>query len=425
MKATRTRRVPRPTQPSSLFNVSLIVHNYDIAVLGGGLAGLSLLYHLQRAGKLAGKSVVLVDPEGRKTAHDRSWSFWEAEPGPFEDLVYHRWPLVTVHDTTRNLECDISPYVYKLIRSTEFYANVNEVIDEIAGLERITAKAEDVEAVGQEVHFTAKGASYSADLAFSSLPLHLRPRLPQEKDAVPTRQSRNSGPRQIKEPYLDQHFRGWFIETKEDTFDPGRAALMDFRTPQHGEARFFYVMPFSKRRALVEIAIFSNHHLTVPEYDGLLKTYIYEHWTQGNYEITHTEGGNIPMTTYPFPVRDRNLIYIGMRGGATRPSTGYTFLALQRQLTALAAGFPKLDEIAPWPTRHILYDATLLRILQNGDLPADALFVDLFARNDPARVLAFLNGESSFSDELRFMWTTDIALFGRRFIGEAIRRYTS
>ena len=377
---------------------------YDIAVLGGGLAGLSVLYHLQRAGKLAGKSVLLVDPEGRKAAHDRSWSFWEAEPGPFENLVYHRWPLVTVHDAARNLDCDISPYEYKLIRSTEFYEHANKVIDEIEGLKRVTARAGDVRAVGEEVHFTAGGAAYVAKLAFSSVPLHLRPR-------------------QIKAPYLDQHFRGWFVETEADTFDPGRAALMDFRTPQHGEARFFYVMPFSKRRALIEIAIFSNNHLKTEEYDELLETYIYGHWTQGNYGVTHTESGNIPMTTYPFPTRDRNLIYIGMRGGATRPSTGYTFLALQRQLMALASAFPKVDDIAPWPTKHILYDATLLRILQNGDLPADKLFVDLFARNPPERVLAFLNGETSFADELKFMWTTDISLFGRRFIGETARRY--
>ncbi|WP_020571425.1 FAD-dependent oxidoreductase [Neolewinella persica] len=373
--------------------------HYDIAILGGGLAGLSTLYHLERAGKLVGKRVVLVDPEGKKTAHDRSWSFWEAEPGPFEELVHHQWPLVTVHDGTRNLDCDISPYIYKLIRSTEFYAHVNKVIDQIEGLERLDARAEEVRAEGNTVRFKVNGEEMEADLAFSSLPLHLRPR-------------------QISAPYLDQHFRGWFIETKEDTFDPGRAALMDFRTPQHGEPRFFYVMPFSKRSALIEIAIFSNNHLETAEYDRLIETYIYDHWTKGGYEVTHAEDGNIPMTTYPFPLRDRNLIYIGMRGGATRPSTGYTFYALQRQLTDLADQFPNLDNLAPWPRKHLLYDATLLRILQNGELPGDELFVDMFAANPPARVLAFLNGETSFGQELKFMSTTKVSLFARRFIGE-------
>lgn len=375
---------------------------FDIAILGGGLAGLSVLYHLQRAGKLTGKRVLLVDPEGRKTAHDRSWSFWEKGSGPFEDLVYHRWPAVTVHNSQQDLTCDIGDYVYKLIRSTEFYAHVNEVIDGISGLEWLTAKAEDVCAVGEEVHFTAGGRAVRAKLAFSSLPLHLRPR-------------------QIKPPYLDQHFRGWFIKTEEDVFDPTTAALMDFRTPQLGETRFFYVMPFSPREALVEIAIFSNNHLQTEEYDRLIETYIREHWTQAPYTIGHREDGNIPMTTYPFPQRDRNLIYIGMRGGATRPSTGYTFYALQRQLAALASDFPRLDDLAPWPQRHLLYDATLLRILQNGELPGDELFVNMFAANPPARVLAFLNGETTFAEELQFMATAPIGLFGRRFVGEAVR----
>ncbi len=380
-----------------------MTESFDIAILGGGLAGLSVLYHLERAGKLAGKSIVLVDPEGKKAAHDRSWSFWEKTPGPFEELVYHRWPQVTVDNQDQHLLCDIGPYEYKLIRSTEFYAHVNAVLEGIEGLTRVKARAEDVRAVGEEVHFAAGGRSYVAGLAFSSLPLHLRPR-------------------QIAAPYLDQHFRGWFIQTEEDTFTPDRAALMDFRTPQHGESRFFYVMPFSKREALVEIAIFSNQHLETATYDQLIKTYIYDYWTQGSYTITHREDGNIPMTTYPFPLRDRNLIYIGMRGGATRPSTGYTFWALQRQLQQLAQTFPELTDLRPWSRKHLLYDATLLRILQDQRLAGDQLFVGLFANNPPDRVLAFLNGETSLLQELQLMATTDITTFGPTFVQELWRK---
>ena len=371
--------------------------HYDIAVLGGGLAGLSLLYHLQRAGKLDRQRVLLVDPAGRKADHDRSWSFWEKGTGPFEELVYRRWTTVTLHNAHRDLTCDIAPYAYKLIRSTEFYAHVNPVVDSIPGLERVTAAAENVVARADGVSFTVHGRACSATLAFSSVPLHLRPR-------------------QIKQPYLDQHFRGWFVETAEDTFDPTRAALMDFRTPQHGEARFFYVMPADARRALVEVAIFSNDHLTTAGYDRLLREYVRDYWTDGPYRITHTEAGNIPMTTYPFPTRDGNLIYIGMRGGATRPSTGYTFWGLQQQLSRYAAEYPKVTPPAPWPTRHLYYDATLLRILQDRSLAADELFVDLFARNPPARVLAFLNGSTSLGQELRLMASTEIGVFGPAFV---------
>lgn len=371
--------------------------NYDIAVLGGGLAGLSLLYHLERADKLRGKRVLLVDPEGRKSAHDRSWSFWETGAGPFEHLVYHQWPGVTVENDQKSLDLSLGKYRYKLIRSTEFYNYVNKVLDGNPGITRLTARAENVTPLDKGVGFRAAGADYHADRAFSSLPLHLRPR-------------------HIKQPYLDQHFRGWFISTEKDTFDPARAALMDFRTGQHGETRFFYVLPFTKRRAMVEIAIFSNNHLQRAEYDALIEEYLRACWTQGAYTIDHTEEGNIPMTTYPFPLRDRDLIYIGMRGGATRPSTGYTFYGLQRQLHALAASFPDPGNLKPWSRRHMLYDDTLLRILQNGRLRGADLFVDLFASNPPERVLAFLNGETSIPDELRLMSTTRIGVFGKAFI---------
>lgn len=370
---------------------------YDIAILGGGLAGLSLLYHLEKAGKLAGKSVLIVDPAGRKQGHDRSWSFWEKGNGPFEELVYHRWPVVSVHNQQHHLDLPLGDFCYKLIRSTEFYAFVNNLLDNYPGVSWCAAPAREVRSLADRVSFRAGDQSLTARIAFSSLPLHLRPR-------------------QIQEPYLDQHFRGWFITTEEDTFDPGKAALMDFRTPQAGETRFLYVLPFSKRRAMVEIAIFSNNHLRREAYDALLRSYIEKYWTTGRYRIDHTEEGNIPMTSYPFPVRDGNLIYIGMRGGATRPSTGYTFYGLQRQLQRVAQDFPEIGSLRTWPRRHLLYDATLLHILQEGHLAGDALFVELFAKNPPERVLGFLNGETSVWEELQLMATTRISVFGRAFV---------
>ena len=373
-------------------------NRYDIAVVGGGLAGLSVLYHLAKAGKLSGRRTVLIDPE-RKAGHDRTWSFWEREAGPFEALVYHRWDRVMLHNYQKASTCVLAPYAYKLIRSTEFYAHVNEVLDSVPEIERCYARASELVPVDGGVSFKIDGRPCFATHVFSSQPQPL-------------------DYREVQEPYLDQHFRGWFIETEEEAFDPEVATLMDFRTPQQGETRFFYVLPFSTRRAMVEIAIFSNDHLKTQEYDTLIGDYIAAYWTTGAYTTEHTEAGNIPMTPYPLTQREGNLVYLGLEGGAARPSTGYTFYGLQRQLQRLAGDFPDFGSVSLWPARHLLYDATLLRILQEGKLPGDEVFVDLFARNPPARVLAFLNGESSVLEELRLMSTTDIGVFGRTFVGE-------
>ena len=375
--------------------------HYDLAVIGGGLAGLSCLYHLTLAGKLAGRRVLLVEPDA-KSENDRTWCFWEREAGPFDDIVYHRWDRVSLHNAVHELTCDLTPYTYKLIRAADFYRKVQDTLAGVTGLEMRRARAENLESTEDGVRFTVDGEVITADRAVSSLPHPLDPRA-------------------VTVPYLDQHFRGWYVETEDDVFTVGKATFMDFRIPQAGETRFLYVLPFSSRRALVEVAIFSNEHLTTEAYDAILADYLRKHWTIGAYRIEHTEAGNIPMTTYAFPRRKGNVLHVGLGGGDARPSTGYTFYNVQRQMARLAAVYPEWPALAPWPGRHLRYDATLLRILQEGTLPGSEVFVNLFLRNPPDRVLAFLNGESSLPQELALMATVPTLPFARAFAREWLR----
>ena len=375
--------------------------HYDLAVLGGGLAGLSALYHLQGAGKLDGRKVLLADPL-KKEGNDRTWSFWERGEGPFEDIVCQHWDRIDLYGNDSHLSCAPAPYTYKLIRSADFYAKTQSVLQNVPGLERVHAAAAELTDHGDRATFDLAGETVSADLVCSSVPHPL-------------------DYRRVKQPYLDQHFRGWYVETEEAVFDPAVATIMDFRTPQHGETRFFYVLPFSAHRAVVEIAIFSNRHLQTEEYDNLLDEYIRGRWTQEKYRVEHTEAGNIPMTTFPFPRREGRILYIGTGGGDTRPSTGYTFYGVQRMMAHLAAHYPKLPDMTPWPRRHLLYDATLLRILQDEKLAGDQVFLDLFRKNPTERVFAFLNGESTLAQELALMSSVPVRTFASTFMSELVR----
>jgi len=283
-----------------------IDNHYDYAILGGGGSGLSLLVHLHRAGVLKDRRLVFVEPEV-KNRYDRTWSFWEKAPGPFDDLVHKRWSSIGVHNYQSTASYPLDTFEYKLIRSSDFYAYCSKLIAELPQVEVIKARAVNITAHEQEVTFTAGGQSYSATWAFSSLPHPVQ---------------HNS----ISKPYLDQHFRGWIIKTKKPVFDPSHADLMDFRTPQMGDTRFFYVLPFSETEAIVEIAIFSNQHLSATEYDQAIEAYLRLYWTKEEiYEVSHTEQGVIPMTSYEYPRQNGHLIYIGLGGGYARPSTGYTF----------------------------------------------------------------------------------------------------
>lgn len=373
---------------------------YDYAILGGGAAGLSMLCHLHRQGALEGKRLLIVEPLV-KNSHDRTWSFWEREAGPFEKLVYHRWTSIGVHNYKSDANYVLAPLSYKLIRSSELYAHCDDLIASLANVERIQERAEDIKAHDEGVTFKAGGKNYTANWAFNSLPHPV-------------------DYRKIKEPYLDQHFRGWFIRSESPVFNPDHAHLMDFRTPQRGETRFFYVLPVSPTEAMVEIAIFSNKHLTSKEYDQEIENYLVKQWPQLNkYEVYHTEQGVIPMTTYPYPSQDGHLIYMGLGGGHARPSSGYTFYNLQKRLGSLAESFAtsgRPGKVKAWPRRHLLYDATILDLLQGDRLEGAEIFPSLFASNPTERVLDFLNAETSLQEEIRLMSTTRISAFGTAFL---------
>lgn len=378
----------------------------DFAILGGGGAGLSMLCHLHWHGLLKDKQVVIVDPEV-KTAHDRTWSFWEKGTGPFESVVCHEWTSIGVHNDERSDQYQLSPFGYKMIISSDFYRFCNELIDRLPNVQRLLTKATDInELPSGKIVFNAASQTYHANFAFSSLPKPV-------------------DYREIKQPYLDQHFRGWFIRTEKHCFDPGHATLMDFRTNQHRETRFFYVLPISETEALVEIAIFSNDHLNQRQYDQLIGDYLTKHWPQtGKYEIYHSEQGVIPMTTYPYPHVQGRLIHLGMGGGFARPSTGYTFYNIQQRCADIARQLKKSGNVQnqkAWPSRHLVYDATLLSILSRSSIPGAELFPNLFGSNPTARVLDFLNGETTIIEELKLMSTTNITVFGKSFLREVVK----
>lgn len=112
----------------------------------------------------------------------------------------------------------------------------------------------------------------------------------------------------------------------------------------------------------------------------------------------------IPMTDGRFPRREgRSVYHIGTAGGATRPSTGYTFAAVQRQSRAIAArlraGRP-LRVPAPYGRRARMMDAVMLRALDSGRVDGADFFGRLFRGVPGERLLGFMDGSSRMHEDL-------------------------
>ena len=101
--------------------------HYNYIVSGAGCAGLSFLTRLLQTGQFNDKKILLID-RAPKTTNDRTWCFWEKDPGYFEPIVYHSWDQLWFHASDHSALHDIKPYRYKMIRGEDFYKHCFSII---------------------------------------------------------------------------------------------------------------------------------------------------------------------------------------------------------------------------------------------------------------------------------------------------------
>lgn len=364
----------------------------DVAIVGAGAAGLSLAHRLAGgAPGPRGPSVVLLDaPPGPLRPPRRTWCFWEPGRGRFDAAVTASWQHLRVrHPAGAAVDGDIAPLRYKMLRSDDFEHLVARDLTARRAVRRVEATVDTVEDVpgGALVRFRDGDGS------------------PRTARARWVFDSRPPGSLPAARTTLLQHFHGWFVRTDRPAFDPGTAELMDFRTPQPGRGLSFgYVLPVGRHEALVEYTEFSPRPLTPAGYETAVRQYAEEVLRLGELQVLSTETGVIPMTDAPMPRRTGESVFrIGAAGGATRPSTGYTFAGLQRQTRAVAAAIRQGRRPVPPPAhsaRSRAMDAVLLRALDSGRADGPALFCRLFARVPMRRLLLFLDGRTRLHQDL-------------------------
>ncbi len=275
---------------------------YDYIIAGGGLAGLSLAYYLNESPTLRNKKVLIIDKVVKK-ANDRTWSFWTDQQMAFDEIVIRKWQNIRFFGTDFQKDIHIDPFYYKMIRGKDFYEFTQNKLKENANIEWLLGDIEGVVDLENGASVRVDGMDYFADFVFNSVF-----DVEEFKKQIETKSD--------KYFYQLQHFKGWIIETEKAEFKPDEIHLMDFRTEQKDNARFFYVLPFSEKKALIEYTIFSDTLLEYSDYDEYLENYISETLGIENYKIEETEYGIIPMTNHPFKkTSGKHILNIGTVGG--------------------------------------------------------------------------------------------------------------
>ena len=371
--------------------------HYDYIIAGAGCAGLSLLMRMMEDTFFSDKQILVID-QVKKNSNDRTWCFWEKEPGLFESIVHHQWHYVNFYSNDFFAKLDLHPYQYKMIHGIEFYETV---IKKAETYSNITFRYEPVDAIistANNAIVKLKTESLTAAYVFNSILFEKDQKIASNKTY-----------------HLLQHFKGWVIETAQATFDPQVATLMDFRISQEHGTTFFYVMPTSTTSALIEYTLFTEQLLPDSTYDEALKNYIAQYLLVSQYEIKHSEFGVIPMTNQCFPLQDGQIVQMGVAGGQVKGSSGYAFQFIQKRTASIIDGLKKgktdFSATSFHQKKGNLYDAVLLNVFHHHKMQGDQIFEAIFSKTKAATVLRFLDNESSLIEDLQIMNTVPIGIF--------------
>jgi len=364
------------------------MQHYDFIIAGGGLAGLSLACGLARSS--LGPAAMLIVDQNPPNSVRRSWSYWTDQPGLFDPIVYHRWSRLQVTSRAASMLIDLQRYRYEMVRSADLERYARQSLADCPNIVFWQGTVEQILDGPSGARVSVDGQPITAGWVFDST--H-RPKAAADQ----------------KRQRLSMHARGWVIETPAEAFDPEVATFLDFRTPQRHSLRFFYVLPFTRRQAMVQFVSFAPAGPGDAEAATALRAYLSRAMSIGEYWVVAEEAGSLPLSNARLARRrGPHVLAIGARAGLVKPSTGFGFRRIQQDTAAIVRSLEQTG--TPWDNppiseRHRLYDGLLLDILSRRGGEVEAIFGDLFARNPIERVLRFLDEATTPVEDLALIAT--------------------
>ena len=384
----------------------------DVAIIGGGGAGMSLLWSLAETGYMEQHKVVLIEPEP-KDSHDRTWCFWAREDDPWIErlrpCISHEWTEAKAEGRLDELK----PYSYFQVRSADFYALVKNRLSNISNF-----------------HWIQEAVKEPLDIKSGQISLKQIDVLAQKIFDSRVQISGPSAP-QVE---LWQSFLGWRIQTDQAHFSPHQMELMNFDVDQKGETQFLYFLPTAKDEMLIELTRFGREKIDRDWAAEHLRDHLEK--AVGSYDILEEETGAIPMSQSldnperHHPEQARH-IPIGTAAGAVKPTTGYAFYQMLEHGAELAQAI-KSDSLLPTvyrPSRYRFYDRLLLDILKEEPEQGRPIFKQLFRRVKTPAVFRFLGENMRLKEEVPLLLSLPIRPFlralDRQYAGGCVQSFLS
>jgi len=364
------------------------MESYDYILAGAGCAGLSLVYYMLESKQLKNSKILLIDPMGQNIPN-KTWCYWSEKPlaiHPLKSEIF-KWNNLSFRSGEKTLKKHLGNLQYFHLNSSDFFNSVLDKIQQFPNVSFIQDSVTELKSFEDKVYLNTKSSGeFIADFAFDS------------------RLNSTGG---FFDKHLKQIFSGWTIESETDLFDPETITMMDFPKNEGSKFDFFYLLPFTRKKALVEFTVYSVDSISEENLEFELRKYLTKLTQNQNFKIVFKETGIIPMSTQINPsITSDRIIPIGTNGGWTKASTGYTFHTIQKNCIQIVKNLESgtLKEFRIFkPSRFNFYDNILLNIAHNWPQSLQKLFFNLFETSKAETVLRFLNEETRFTEELKML----------------------
>ena len=378
---------------------------FDLVILGGGCAGLSLSMALAAHGRRCPRTLVI---ESRtEYTNDRTWCYWGDRSASVPYQIRHRWQTMRVAHAGQSVALDCGSTPYHMVAAQDFYAAAQELIDRQPNitLSRGTSVVAEPSRNGGVWNIRTSAGNVTARSIVDTRP----PRLPRRGGAT-----------------LWQSFYGQEIECSAAVFDPLSMDLMNFLAPDPRCVPFVYVLPLTPTRALIEVTVFGATPLASQALSSRLEAAVAQRVGDAPFTTLRSEHGILPMGLNEALISTHtSCIKVGVMAGGARPSTGYAFQRIQRWAgqcadTLVSRGHPVGHHPDPLPLR--LMDRIFLDVLHANPNRGGAIFFSLFRGADPASVIRFLSGTAGLADSLAVVAAMPVPPFVRAALAMIRRR---
>ncbi len=308
------------------------INNFDIAIIGAGLSGLRLAYSIQK--KRPDLSIILLGPKDNR---QQRISFWKHKGDRIEchDCIDARWESWNFKINSSSIHKSASNYEYVSLDGLTLKNKIENKLEKTQ-IFRDFDKLEIIDQAG-EVSTKRLKVSTSNNKYYCNLLFDTRPPDP-------------------KPDCFIQQFMGQtlYSQSKHNVDTP---TLMDFDVPRLSSTGIFfiYILPLDQYRLFVEFTGFLPEVSSTINFEEALGKVICEKFSNIKDPLVESsEIGSIPMGDVIPQISDKGIIPFGIAGGAARSSTGYAFLAVEKQIQSVLEhlGYSQFNPLANFELKN-------------------------------------------------------------------------